>query len=143
MTELVPDDFAESIVNTARVTVGDSIRTVVYFTPDDFEMLYIRSDLYAGDENTVREVKATLVENERVGFDDVETYGRLATEPSVEPGVGEYEFTIRVFSEGFVSRVIVDDHGVLVTSDGIEMDPFEEMAIALRRMLADPSNANG
>ncbi|WP_254768114.1 DUF7522 family protein [Salinilacihabitans rarus] len=141
MADLVTDDFAETIVNTARVTVGDSLRSVVYFTPDDFELLYVRADLYAGDEDAVREAKGAFVENERVGFADVETYESLATEPNVEPDIGEYEFTVRVFSDGFVSRVIVGDRGVLVTSDGIEMDPFEEMAIALRKTLADPSIA--
>ncbi len=138
MAELVTDEFAESLVSTCRVTVGDSLRSVIYFTPDDFELRYVRSDLYEGDEDALHRAKSAFVENERVGFEDKETYNRLATEPDLEPDVGEYEFTIRVFSAGFVSRVIVADRGVIVTSDGIEMGPFEDMAVAIRKMLADP-----
>lgn len=137
MATLVTDDVAESLVNTCRVTVGDTLRSVIYFTPEEYELLYVRSDLYDGDEDAMRRVKSTFVENERMGFRDSKTYTRLANEPDVEPDVGEYEFTIRVFTDGFVSRVIVGDRGVIVTSDGIEMDSFEDMAVAIRRMLAE------
>lgn len=139
MARLTTDDFADSLVSTSRAAIGDSLRTVVYFTPTDFEMLYIRADLYDEREDVLRKAKATFVESERVGFDSHETYNKLAAEPDVEPDIGEYEFTIRAFSEGFVNRIIVDDRGVLFTTDSLEFDAFEDLAIAIRTMLADPN----
>lgn len=35
----------ERIVRTSRTAVGDSLRSVTYFTRDDFEQLYLREDL--------------------------------------------------------------------------------------------------
>ncbi|XVH33692.1 DUF7522 family protein (plasmid) [Haloferacaceae archaeon DSL9] len=139
MARLITDDFADSLVSTSRATVGDSLRAVIYFTPDDFDMLYIRTDLYDGHEEMMRKVKSTFVENERVGFESHETYGRLAKEPDVEPDIGEYEFTIRVFSDGFVNRIIVGDQGVLFTTDSLEFAAFEDLAITIRKMLVDPA----
>ncbi|MFP9061249.1 hypothetical protein ACLI4R_12035 [Natrialbaceae archaeon A-chndr2] len=139
MAELVSSEFAESLVSTSRVTVGDTLRSVIYFTPEDFEVLYVRSDLYGGDEDLMHEAKLTMVESERVGFQETEGYNKQSqTGTSVEPTVGEYEFTVRVFSEGFISRVIVGDRGVIVTSDEIEIGPFEDMSVAIRKMLAEP-----
>ncbi|MCU4752234.1 hypothetical protein OB919_09585 [Halobacteria archaeon AArc-curdl1] len=139
MAELVSSEFAESLVSTSRVTVGDTLRSVIYFTPEDFEVLYVRSDLYGGDEDLMHEAKSTLVESERVGFQDIERYNKQSqTGSTAEPTVGEYEFTVRVFSEGFISRVIVGDCGVIVTSDEIEIGPFEDMSVAIRKMLAEP-----
>lgn len=133
--DIAPPELAESIVNTCRVTLGDSLRSVVFFTPDDEELLYLRSDLYEGDEERAQAVKQAFVENERLGFTSRETYKELAKEPLAEPDIGLYEFTIRVFADGFVSRVIVEDYGVLVTTDGLEMNSFEEMEVAIRKML--------
>lgn len=133
--DIAPPDLAESIVNTCRVTLGDSLRSVVFFTPDDAELLYLRSDLYEGDEERAQTVKYAFVENERLGFTSQETYKELATQPLTEPDIGLYEFTIRVFSDGFVSRVIVGDHGVLLTTDSLDIASFEDKAVAIRKML--------
>lgn len=134
---MLPDEeFADQILSICRTTAGDGLRTVIAFTPDDWEVLYMRSDLQQIDDR-VREIKGRFVDNERLGFDARETYNKELTDPGVEPDIGEYEFTIRVFSEGFVSRVIVGEVGVLLTTDEVHMDSFEDLAVALRRLLAD------
>ncbi|ELZ78390.1 hypothetical protein C455_11923 [Haloferax larsenii JCM 13917] len=126
--------FADSIVSTCRPTLGDALRSVIYFTREDFDLLYVRQDLYGGDEEKARAVKAGLVESERTGFGPQEAYGR-ETHGESTPEFGEYEFTLRVFSEGFIGRVVVGDHGVIVTTDELELSEFEEMEVALGRIL--------
>ena len=137
--ELVSEEFADSLVSTCRAALGDLLRSVVYFTPEEYELLYLRSDLYGGDEERARAVKAEFVENERMGFTSDETYGKLADEDA-EPGVGDYQFTVRGFSRGFVNRVIVGDRGVLLTTDDLDIGEFEELAVTIRKMLADASD---
>lgn len=133
----ISEEFAEQLVSTCRTAVGDAVRSVIYFTADEFDLLYLRTDLYGGDRERARAAKKKLVENERLGFTTQETYNETADAPGVEPDIGEYEFTIRVFSEGFISRVLVGDRGILLTTDGIDIDAFEDMAVALRRLLAE------
>ena len=133
----ISDEFADQLVSTCRPAVGDALRSVVYFTPDAFDVLYVRSDLYDGDTEKARSAKRVLIENERLGFSSSETYDELAPERGMEPDIGEYEFTIRVFSDGFVNRVIVDDHGVLLTTNQLYLNDFEELAVSLRNQLAE------
>jgi hypothetical protein len=124
--------LSDSLVSACRAAVGDSLRTVIEFTPDEFEVLYVRSDL--GDVDQIRRQKARFVENERVGFD--EQYGD-SIDAGEEPDIGSYEVTVRVFTDGFLSRVIVDDRGVILTTDGLDVDVMEELSVTLRRLLAD------
>ncbi|WP_129114971.1 DUF7522 family protein [Halegenticoccus tardaugens] len=137
MVASTTDAFADSIVSTCRTAIGDSLRSVIYFTPEEFDLLYLRRDLYLDGAERAREVKSVFVENERLGFSSRETYSQLSMEPDTEPEIGEYEFTIRVFSDGFVNRVIVGDHGVILTTDGLDIDGFEDLAITLRKLLAE------
>lgn len=131
--------LVDGIVSICRTGIGDSLRSIIYFTPDEFELLYLRQDLY-DNEDRAREAKARFVENERLGFDSRETYNTLAAEPGSEPDIGEYEFTVRVFSEGFVSRVLVGNEGIILTTDSIDMRDFETVVIALRVLLAESSH---
>ncbi|WP_049967763.1 DUF7522 family protein [Haloferax prahovense] len=136
MTESTPTitgSVADALVSTCRTTLGDSLRSVVHFTRDDFDVLYVRRDLYDGDEAAARAAKSELVESERTGFGPQETYN--AGRNGERPEFGEYEFTLRVFSDGFVGRVVAGDRGVIVTTDELELSEFEEMEVALRRML--------
>ena len=87
-----------------------------------------------------RRKKARFVENERLGFDSREMYNDLATEPGSEPDIGEYEFTVWVFSEGFISRVLVGGEGSILTTDSIDMRDFETVAVALRVLLAESAH---
>ncbi|WP_416840845.1 hypothetical protein [Haloferax sp. DFSO52] len=135
-TSITPETFNTAIVSTCRTTLGDSLRSVVYFTREEFEVLYVRQDLY-GDDEEMRTVKADLVESERTGFGPQETYNRKEDPTDDGPDFGEYEFTLRVFSGGFVGRVVAGDHGVIVTTDELDLSEFEEMEVAIRRMLED------
>ncbi|KTG27799.1 DUF7522 family protein [Haloferax profundi] len=139
----VSQTFTDAIVSTVRTTLGDSLRSVVYFTRDDFETLYIRQDLYGGDEAKIRSAKGALVENERAAFGPQETYGTAGTdsEGTEGPEFGEYEFTLRVFSDGFVGRAVVGDHGVIVTTDELEFSEFEEMEVAICQILEEETTA--
>ncbi|MFB6106263.1 MAG: hypothetical protein ABEJ70_04745 [Halobacteriaceae archaeon] len=109
------------LVSAARAVIGDELRSLTYFTEDGYEQVYLRSDL---------EQTADLVgfaDNERLGFRSQRAYRRSE--------LGSYLFTIRVFEEGFLTRVIVDDHGAWVTTDGMAMDRFEELASAVAGVL--------
>ncbi|WP_135822622.1 DUF7522 family protein [Halostella litorea] len=138
MGDLITDDFAEELTGACRAAVGDSLRAVVYFTPDDHEVAYVRSDLYGDDEELLHRVQSEFVESERLGFDSQETYRSLATQAGTEPELGQYGFTMRVFDRGYLSRVIVDDRGVFMTTDGLDIDGFRELAVTLRKLLAEP-----
>lgn len=134
MAQTITPEFTAGLVSASRTALGDTLRCVVYFSPDDHEELYLRSDL-RGTE-TAREAKTDLVANERLGFDSGETYRDLAERPGLEPALGEYLFTLRAFTEGYLARVIVGDRGVLVTTDAMDIDAFEEFAVAARGVLA-------
>ncbi|UPW00736.1 hypothetical protein M0R88_01210 [Halorussus gelatinilyticus] len=126
MGETVSDDLADQLVSTCRTTVGDELRSVTYFTEDDEEQLYLREDL---------ESDADLVgfaDNERLGFRSQTLYE--------ETELGPYQFTMRVFDHGYLTRVIVGDRGAFVTTDAMEMDRFKELASALRSVLAEETD---
>ena len=122
----ISEEFADQIVSTARRR-----------RPAAYDVLYVRSDLYGGDTEAARDAKQMLVENERLGFDSRETYEGLTNAEEVEPAIGEYEFTIRVFSDGFVNRVLTDDHGIVLTTNALYLNEFEELAVSLRTLLTD------
>ncbi|MFD1512813.1 DUF7522 family protein [Halomarina rubra] len=130
----VSNELSDGLVSTARAGIGDTLRSVVYFTPETFEVLYVRKDLY-DDAAAARAAKGALVDVERSGFVDGPAYAALAPDEA-GPRFGEYEFTLRVFREGFVGRVVVDDHGVLVTTDEVDVGGFEEVAVTFRKLLA-------
>jgi hypothetical protein len=116
MTALT-EELGSRLVRVARSVAGDELRSVTYFDEDEIEQLYLRTDL---DED------ADLVgfaENERLGFRSQQAYRSTQ--------LGPYRFTIRVFDDGFLTRVIVDDRGVWVTTDAMAIDRFEEVASAL------------
>jgi hypothetical protein len=141
MSTDVSKQFADAIISTSRTTLGDSLRSVVYFTPDDFEVLYVRSDLY-DDDDEMRAAKATLVENERAAVGPQEAYSSRSAEKSEQvPEYGEYEFTLRVFSDGFVGCVVSGGVGVIATTDELELSEFEEMEIAIQRMLEEEAKS--
>ncbi|SNZ06084.1 hypothetical protein SAMN06269185_1040 [Natronoarchaeum philippinense] len=117
------DALADELVSACRTTIGDSMRSITYFTVEDYEQVYIRSDLERDAELD------RFVANERLGFTSQQTYG--------DSELGAYEFTIRAFDRGYVTRVIVGDRGVYVTTDKIHMDEFEELATAVRGVLRE------
>ncbi|MFB6137180.1 MAG: hypothetical protein ABEJ42_02415 [Halobacteriaceae archaeon] len=111
----------EGLVRSCRATLGDELRSVVHFTSDGYEQVYLREDLDAGAD------LATFVENERVGF------GRQRTD--LESELGDYGYTIHGFANGYLVRVIEGDHGVFVTTDPLSMTRFREVVDAVRTVL--------
>ncbi|WP_134669815.1 DUF7522 family protein [Halorussus marinus] len=123
MADTPPADLEDQLVSACRTAVGDELRSVTYFTEDAEQQLYLRSDL---------ESDADLVgfaDNERLGFHSQSLYQ--------DTELGDYQFTMRVFDRGFLTRVIVGDHGAFVTTDEMEMDLFKELGSALRSVLAE------
>lgn len=125
---------AEELVSAARTSLGDTLRTVVYFTPGAYDVLYVRSDLYEGREHAY-EAKAELVDLERVGFAEGPVRSAVARRGR-RSELGEYEFTVRFHEEGFVIRVIQDYCGALLTVDRMDVEAFEEAVTAIQRLLA-------
>ncbi|MFC6724204.1 hypothetical protein ACFQE1_07415 [Halobium palmae] len=129
--------LSDSIVSACRTGLGDELRSVVYFTPDEFEPLYLRRDL-AGDE-AAHGAEAALVENERLATWPEGPYVDRPHDPDLSPTLGDYECTVRMFSGGFVGRVVVGRRGVIVTTDELDVRAFEELAVSLRSLLAEGS----
>jgi hypothetical protein len=123
------DADRETLVSTARTTVGDELRSITYFDEtEEIDQVYLRGDL---------EADADLV-----GFADTERLGFRAQTDYQDSELGPYQFTIRVFEGGYLTRVIVGDHGAFVTTDPMDLDRFEELGVALAgalREIADDS----
>lgn len=111
----------DELVAAIRATVGEDLRSVTYFTEDTVDQLYRRSDL----EQTAD--LAGFAAMERRGFDAQTRYANTQ--------LGVYQFTIRVFEWGYLTRVIDDSHGIWVTTDHMSIDRFEELAVAIRSIL--------
>lgn len=123
-TGILTSEAAEQIVATCRTAIGDSLRSVTYFTRDDFEQLYLREDLERDAD------LSTFIGHEWRGFKTTQT----AYEGSE---LGSYDYTIRVFENGFLIRVTNDSEGVFATTDGLTVKDFEEVATALDSFLSD------
>jgi hypothetical protein len=122
MAQLLTERDSDQLVSACRTTVGDSLRSVTYFTRDDFEQLYLRSDL-------ARDADLTTF----VGHEWREFKTTQAAYESSE--LGEYGYTIRVFENGFLVRVTTDREGVFVTTDGLTLSNFDELAMAVQGVL--------
>lgn len=117
------EDQRQELVSVARTTIGDELRSLTYFTEDNVDQIYLRDDL----DRTADLIG--FAENERLGFRSQTAY--TGTQ------LGDYRFTIRVFDQGYLTRVIVGDHGIWVTTDPMPLDRFEELASALAAVLRD------
>jgi hypothetical protein len=109
------DALRDELSSVCRTAIGDGLRSITYFTRDEAEQFYLRQDLEA------------FAENERLGFTSQETYG--------DTELGDYQFTIRAFEWGYLTRVIVGDHGVFVTTDPLRLTEFEDVATAVASVL--------
>jgi len=127
-------DAVEGIVSAARTSLGDTLRSVVYFTPSAFDVLYTRLDLDEAAEE-VAAAMSRLVDFERTGFAEGPVRTMIAREGDGSV-IGPYEFTVRFHEDGFVVRVIQGDAGVLLTADAMDVDAFEDAAVAIRGLLA-------
>ena len=120
-THMVTDETEGQIVSACRTAIGDELRSVTHFTADSVEQLYLRSDL----ERTA----------DLVGFAEVERRGFHSRTDYRGTELGDYLFTIRVFEEGYLLRVITDEHGVFVTTDAMFRDRFEDVAASVTPIL--------
>jgi hypothetical protein len=131
----IDGERADSIVSAVRTSLGDELRSLLYFTPSEFDVLYVRRDL-ADDPATDRERRAPLVDIETVGF--VEAPVRSTVSAGSEgSSIGEYGFTIRFHDDGFVVRVLSGDAGVLFTTDSMDVAAFRDAATAVTRFLTE------
>ncbi|MFC7227104.1 hypothetical protein N0B31_06790 [Salinirubellus salinus] len=122
-TTALREEVREELVRTARTVVGDELRSLTHFTEETVDQLYLRSDLDPEADLT------GFAETERLGFRSQWDYG--ASE------LGDYRFTIRVFDHGYLTRVIVGNHGVFVTTDSLARTRFEELAAAIKGVLRE------
>jgi hypothetical protein len=123
-SQLLSEEFAGHVVTTARTATGDSLRSVTYFTRTDFDQLYLRDDLERDADMD------TFVGHEWRGYRETQSAYQ-------DSELGDYQFTVRAFENGYLLRVAADRRGVLITTDGLSMQSYEEIAEALKRMLGE------
>ncbi|NEU56154.1 hypothetical protein [Halorussus sp. MSC15.2] len=123
MSDSSANDIPEQLKSACRTAIGDELRSITYFTEDGEEQLYLREDLDPGAD------LVGFADNERLGFRTQAVYQ--------DTELGGYRFNIRVFERGYLTRVIVGDHGAFVTTDEMEMDLFKELASAVESVLAE------
>ena len=61
-SDLIDATTEEQILRTSRSAIGDSLRSVTYFTRDDFQQIYLRDDLEKDAD------LSTFIGNEWRGF---------------------------------------------------------------------------
>lgn len=113
--------FADELISVCRTGIGDELRSITYFTDEDVQQVYLRSDL----DRTA----------DLVGFAEIERTGFHAEEKYQGTQLGEYQATVRMFENGYLTRVVADHIGVWVTTDAMSMDRFEELATSLKPIL--------
>lgn len=121
---LLDGETRETLVRLCRTAVGDHLRSVTYFTRDDYEQVYLREDLEQNAD------LMTFIGNEWYGFTTTEESYR-------ESELGQYRYTIRVFENGYLVRYTTDHDGVFLTSDGLTTRRFDEVRAALADVLTD------
>ena len=119
--DLVPSDLSESIRAACRTAVGDNLRSITYFTQSSFQQIYLRSDLDS--------------DADLAGFVEHETDDFRAKRAYRGSELGDYQYTIRAFENGYMTLVTVGGHGVFVTTDGLTQRTSEEVASALQEIL--------
>lgn len=115
--------FSEELIRVCRTVVGDELRSVTYFTDDEVDQLYLRSDL----DRTA----------DLVGFAEIERTGFEAHERYQGTQLGEYQATVRMFENGYLTRIVVDRVGIWVTTDTMSMERFEELSNAVNTVLRE------
>lgn len=117
----VDEELAEQLESACRTAVGDSLRSITYFTPDGYHQIYLRSDLDSDAD------LAGFVDHESIGFRAKTAYRGSE--------LGDYRYTVRAFENGYLTRVTVGHHGVFITTDGLTIRGSEEVAEAISRVL--------
>lgn len=118
---VISDEDAEQLLTVCRTALGDDLRSLTYFTPDDSRHIYLRDDLERGED------PLAFVMNEQHGFDEQQTYEWSE--------LGNYRYTVRAFDNGHIVRVIVDGRGAYATTDADTLIRFSEVAEAMKSTL--------
>lgn len=121
-TTLLPEAASDRLVERCQEIAGDRLRSVTYFTRDDFDQLYLREDLERGAD------LASFI-----GFEWRESWITEDVYQGTE--LGEHEYTLQVFSNGYLLRHETQREGVFVTLDRPSLDILDEMALAVRETI--------
>jgi hypothetical protein len=120
--QLLPDEAKERLTRTCRTAVGDSLRSLTYINRFDYEQVYLRDDLERdADLNS-------FIGNEWHDF-------KMTQDAYRGSELGDYRYTIRVFENGYLVRITIEDSGVFITTDGITMQDFEALSQAVEGVL--------
>ncbi|WP_135534570.1 MULTISPECIES: hypothetical protein [Halostella] len=122
--DLLAPESADQIATLCRTAIGDSLRSVTYFTRDDFEQLYLRGDL---------EQDADLMDFIGHEWQDFKNTQNAYSGSEL----GEYKFTVRAFENGYLVRVATDREGVFATTDSLTLQQYEEVATAISEILEE------
>ena len=115
---LLPEAASDTLVSTCRDIAGDRLRSVTYFTRDDFDQLYLRSDLERGAD------LASFI-----GFEWRESW---ITEDAYQgTELGEHEYTLQAFENGYLLRVETPTEGAFVTLDRPSLEVLDAVASAM------------
>lgn len=121
-SSLLPEEAAAQLVQVCRDVVGKQLRSVTFFTRDDFDQLYLRKDLERDADLT--------------SFIGVEWRESSITQNAYQNSeLGEHEYTLRVFENGYLLRVSTDHDGVFITTDGLSLEGFNRAASELAAVL--------
>ncbi|WP_416839527.1 hypothetical protein [Haloferax sp. DFSO52] len=124
MSNLLPEEAQEKLISTCRTAAGDSLRSLTYFNRFDYLQVYLRGDLeQEADLNS-------FIGNEWHDF-------KMTQDAYRGSELGDYQYTIRVFENGYLVRITLEDIGVFVTTDGITMQDFEALRTAVTSILEE------
>lgn len=126
--DTLDSEFADELVSVCRTMAGDKLRSIASFTEDEVEPIYLRDDL----DRTA----------DLVGFADHERYGFQSQAAYQDTQLGEYQATIRMFENGYLTRVTSGPAGIWVTTDEMSIDRFEELTTDLKALLTDVEPAD-
>ena len=127
-SDLISAELSDQLVSACRTSVGDNLRSITYFTRGGFEQIYLRSDL---------EADADLA-----GFVELESDGFRASTAYRGSELGHYNYTVRAFENGYLTRVTAEGGGVFVTSDSLSLHSAEDVAAALRGVLGETGSSD-
>jgi hypothetical protein len=113
---------ADQLKTACRSAVGDNCRSVTYFDATNFMQVYLRDDL---------EQDADLMSFIGHEWHDYKT----TTDAYTGSELGNYEYTIRNFENGFLVRIGVSDSGVIVTTDGLKLKDFDSLVATITDLL--------
>jgi hypothetical protein len=120
--QLLPDEAKDRLTRVCRTAVGDSLRSLTYINRFDYEQVYLREDLERdADLNS-------FIGNEWHDF-------KMTQDAYRGSELGDYRYTIRVFENGYLVRITIEDSGVFITTDGITMQDFEALSQAVEGVL--------